>query len=872
MLMIPLFSFFIFSCMRSFPPAPSLMSRIVSIVLLLLATMRMSDSFLYAQPVEPLDAARLHLAIKKLNILGSVLYVAAHPDDENTSVIAYYANHELCRTAYISLTRGDGGQNLIGDEQGALLGIIRSQELLSARRKDRGEQFFTRAVDFGFSKNPEETFLKWDKQKVLGDLVWTIRTMRPDVMITRFPPTAEAGHGHHTASAMLAEEAFTSAGDPTKFPEQLRAPYNATVWQPKRLVWNAWAQLIERRNVKLATLPQIDVGAYNILLGKSYSELSAESRSMHKSQGFGASAGRGENINYFLHTLGDTARNQSLLSGIDMTWKRVPQSAEVQEAITSVVNEFSPMAPQRSLPGLVRALQALRRLDQGNMYVQQKQKELHEIIRSCLGLWMEAISETNAVVPGTPANIALGIVKRIEGSGAKLMRVRVRHSAGIAIDSAQNIDLKTGNFVTLALITSLPKTLSYSQPYWLTKPFDGAFQFDDQRLVSFPDNPPALVADIELLIENERCTFSLPVLYRRTDPIQGEQYRPVEVVPPVAVSLDENVFVFPDASPKPVRVILRAQKADVRGRVQLTLPEGWSAEPKTVAIHLAKKFDEVEVLFTMTPPARVGTSTKGIMKASVILQDGQSIEHGIRTITYQHIMPQTIFPEAKADLVRLNIIAPKKTIGYIAGAGDRIPEALRQIGYDVVLLSDKDLETLPLQRFDALLAGVRAYNTRDRLAALQQRLLQYVEQGGVYVVQYNTGGATFINNGTVTDNIGPFPFTISRGDRVTDENAPVQFLIPDHPVLNTPNKISSEDFIGWVQERGLYFASKWSKEYSAPLGMNDPGEPQKQGSLLIAHHGKGRYVYTGLSFFRELPAGVPGAFALMVNLLTHAPK
>jgi LmbE family N-acetylglucosaminyl deacetylase len=827
---------------------------------------------LYAQPTEPLDAARLQMAINKLSVLGSVLYVAAHPDDENTAVIAYYANHALYRTAYISLTRGDGGQNLIGDEQGALLGLIRTQELLAARRKDRGEQFFTRAVDFGFSKNPEETFRIWDKQKVLGDVVWAIRTMRPDVMITRFPPTAEAGHGHHTASAMLAEEAFKAAGDATKFPEQLRAPYNATVWQPKRLVWNGWPQLIERRNVKLSTLPSIDVGAYNLLLGKSYTELAAESRSMHKSQGFGASAGRGENINYFLHTLGDSAQPTSqgidLFSGIDHTWGRVANSMAVQALVREIQTTYQSSAPQASIPKLVALAKALRTLDQRDMYVVQKQKEVQDILRSCLGMWIEAISETNSVVPGTSAKINVGIVKR-NGfeQDIKLMRIRLRHGMGVAIDSAQNRVLKTGDFTTLVLQTSLPQTLAYSQPYWLTKPFDGAFQFDDQRLVSFPDNPPALVVEAELMIDNERFVYALPVLYRRTDPIQGEQYRPVEIVPAVSVSLNEQVYVVANNAPKKVRVMLRAQVPNAQGRVVLSVPAGWAVEPKELNFSLSKKFDETDAVFTLTPTAQA-SAERGIINAQAIMSNGQTIEHGIRTIAYSHIVPQTVFPPAKADLVRLTITAPKKIIGYIEGAGDRVPQALLQIGYDVVMLSDKEIETGDLQRFSGIIAGVRAYNTRDRLATLQPKLMQYVDQGGVYVVQYNTGGATFINNGTVTENIGPYPFTISRGDRVTDEQAEVQFLVPNHPVLTTPNMITAKDFTGWVQERGLYFASQWAKEYTAPFGMNDPGEPQKQGSLLVANYGKGRYVYTGLAFFRELPAGVPGAFALMVNLLS----
>nr|WP_276499340.1 PIG-L family deacetylase [Pontibacter litorisediminis] len=826
---------------------PLIHSLLLSLGLLLLL-----QPPLQAQAPPSSSATEVLQDLQKLNVLGRVLYVAAHPDDENTRLIAYLANEKLYGTAYLSITRGDGGQNLIGPEISESLGIIRTQELLQARRTDGGQQFFTRANDFGYSKNPAETFTIWDREQVLADMVWVIRKFRPDVMITRFPPDERAGHGQHSASAILAEEAFKAAGDPKRFPEQLK---QVEVWQPKRLLWNTgvWSFRSQEEFEKYGKeLLKIDVGGYNPLLGASYGEMAARSRSMHKSQGFGASAARGTSIEYLQHTAGEKAQ-QELFEGINTTWGRVKGGGKVQQVIQKAIDDFNPAKPAAVVPELLAARKELQKLPDG-FWKQTKLQELEQVLQQAMGLYLEVAASDYAAAPGQPVTLQVEAINRSE---VPVTLQGITYSFANA-DTTLNINLSHNEPLKYSSRKTLPQSMAYSQPYWLReKGTLGMFAVKGLHQVGRPENEPAATATFSLRVSGEPLQVHVPVVYKRTDPVDGEVYRPFVVTPPVFVNLREQVLMFANGEPKQVQVLVKAGKQGVKGELKLDLPKGWRSTPATVPFDLAEKGAEQSINFMVYPPKK---QQEAQLKA-VATVDNKTYSQGLNEINYKHIPAQVTFPEATAKVVKLELEKRGEKVAYLMGAGDDIPTSLQQIGYDVTLLQDSDIRLNYLKQFDAVILGVRAYNTVDRLKYYQPTLLEYVKQGGNLIVQYNTSHAL------VMPNLGPYPLQLSR-DRVTVENAEVRLLAPDHQVLNFPNKITKNDFEGWVQERGLYFPNKWSQEYTAILSANDPGEPALNGGLLVAKYGEGHYIYTGYSFFRELPAGVPGAYRLFANMIS----
>ena len=803
--------------------------------------------FLEAQTPRALSAAELKIALKRMNVLGSVLFVAAHPDDENTAFLATMAQGRQYRSAYLAMTRGEGGQNLIGPEQDELMGLIRTQELLEARNIDGAEQFFTRAIDFGFSKNSEETIRFWGKEKTLADVVWIIRKFRPDVIVARFTPE-QGGHGNHTASAIFANQAFEAAAAPARFPEQLK--YVKT-WKAKRIVWNVFRFQQSDNPARPANSVTLDLGAYNSLLGKSYTEISGESRSMHKSQGFGAGQNRGEFVNYFQHVAGDTAR-EDLFEGVNTGWSRVAGGEAVGKLLDEAYLSFEVESPSRIIPVLLKAHAGMSRLS--DPWVDVKKKELQNLILSCAGIWVDALSTDYSVVPGAELKLSTLIINRSDYPFV-LERIIVPYSAK---DSTWNARLQNNILLRSNFSVQIPKDMAYTQPYWLMNNTEtGSYSVADQRLIAQPENAPALSVTVVLSSPDARLEVSVPVRYRSVDPVEGEVYRPLEIVPPVAINVLETVHVFPDNNEKKIEVNLKSGAANVAGKARLKLPKGWVVKPDAISFELKNKNEEQFISF-LVKPANGAESGKFSVEAGV---GGKRMTLGMRTIQYKHIRPQTVFPNAEGKLLRTDVKKKGQNVAYIMGAGDDIPQALRQVGYSVTLLSDEEIAEGDLRKYDAIVAGVRAYNTRQKLRTHQKRLMDYVEQGGTYVVQYVTP-----QRGE-SENIAPYPLTISR-DRVTVEEAPVAFPNPKHMILNSPNKITAEDFKGWVQERGLYFANKWDAKFDSVLTTNDPGEPARSGGLLVAQHGKGYYVYTGYAFFRQLPAGVPGAYRLFVNLVS----
>jgi LmbE family N-acetylglucosaminyl deacetylase len=804
----------------------------------------------YAQaPAKP-SSSKILQDLKKLNVLGNVMYMAAHPDDENTTLISYLANEKLVNTSYLSLTRGDGGQNLIGPEIREGLGIIRTQELLQARRLDGGKQYFTRANDFGFSKNPEEVFTIWDRETLLADVVWVIRSIKPDIMITRFPKDSRAGHGHHSASSILAEDAFIAAADPKRFPEQLKY---VSVWKVKRLVWNlsSWGFRNPEEFDKAAkNLVKMDVGQFNPLIGKSYGELSAESRSMHRSQGFGSTGSRGAYMDYFQHTLGDSAK-VDLFEGVIMDWTRVKNSSKVQLAIDKAINSFNPSNPSAIVPLLILAKNEIQNLPD-SYWKEIKLNEIQGIIQASTGLFLEAIAGNSSVSPGQSFKLQLEVINR---STIPMSIVSINYP--YKADSAVNVSLTSNigkKFISNAIV---PFNTPYSQPYWLERKDSlGLFYIAKQENVGLPENRPEANVKIVLSVAGTQMTFTIPVKYKYNDTVIGEIYQPFIVSPPVFINITEKVYMFTDNSPKQVNVIVKSGKANLKGVLQLKIPEAWKISPASVPFIFSKEGDEQTFQFMVTAPEL----SKEDHFQAVVTIDGNSYNKSINTISYEHIPVQVSFPDASAKLVKMDLVKKGKNIGYLMGAGDEVPGSLKQIGYDVTLLTDGDMYKENLEKFDAIIVGVRAYNTVNRITIYHNKLMEYVNNGGNLIVQYNTSNGLLVNP-------GPYPFKISR-DRVTEENSEVLFLKPEHPVLNIPNKISNADFNGWVQERGLYFSNEWSKEYEAIIATGDTGEAKSNGGLLIAKYGKGNFVFTGYSWFRQLPAGVPGAYRLFTNLIS----
>lgn len=795
-------------------------------------------TLLFALPAQARDGAQLLNDLKRLSVVGTALYVAAHPDDENTRLLGSLANEAKFRTAYLSLTRGEGGQNLIGAELGPLLGVIRTQELLAARRVDGAEQYFTRARDFGYSKSVSETLDIWSSggvdDSVLAEMVFVIRSLRPDVIITRFSPEPGTTHGHHTASAKLAVAAFRAAADPAFHSEQLA---RVAVWQAKRIVWNAWAP--DPGFKPPAGSVSWDSSQFSPLLGLSYGELAATSRSMHKSQGFGAAPLHEGNVEYFAPLDGEPAM-RSLFDGIDSTWKRVPGSEKLASLIDKAVAEFKVDAPAKSVPGLLLALEALQALPD-SPWKEHKRIELSELIANCAGLFVQASASTFGVVAGTPLKVE---VVALERTGTPIT-LEALGDAGVKAVLERGKPMK----VPLELDTN-----ALTSPYWLERsPSKGTWTIDAAHPIGVPERSPFTV---ECRFSSAGRSFSLqrPVTFRWVDPTVGERHRPVEVVPAVVARVSADQLIFSDTAPRTLEVTLIAHADAQQGTVTLGLPDGFVCEPPTRPFTLEKKGAEVTVAFTLKPAkASVGGT------ASVLINGSEA--KSLTRIEYAHIPMQALLSPTQVRLVRLELRRGKTSrVGYLVGAGDDVPAALKQAGYEVTVLNDELLRTGSLDRFDAIVVGVRAYNVNAKLPAVHERLMQYVKNGGTLVAQYNTRNWL----SSVPAAIGPLPFELSQ-DRVTDENAVMTRAV--HPLFRTPNALTDADFTGWVQERGLYFAGKWEPAYETPLTMNDPGEKPSSGALLFVRHGKGRFIYTGLSFFRQLPAGVPGAFRLFANLL-----
>ena len=805
------------------------------------------------QPKKP-NSSDIFESIKKLNFLGSVLYIAAHPDDENTRLISYMSNNVKARTAYLSLTRGDGGQNLIGPELRELLGVIRTQELLAARRIDGGEQRFTRANDFGYSKHPDETLAIWNKKEVLSDVVLAIRQFKPDVIINRFDHRSPGStHGHHTSSAMLSYEAFDLANDKNAFPEQVK---QYGTWQPKREFFNtSWWFYGSQENfdkADKANLLSVDTGVFFPSSGLSNPEIASLSRSSHKSQGFGSTGSRGEQIEYLELIKGDLPVDKSnIFDGIDTSWNRVKGGKEIGNILKEVETNYDFKNPSASIPQLLEAYKLIQNLEDQHWRA-IKLEDIKNVIAACSGLYLEAVAETNQATANSSINLKIESINRSD------YQITLNSYAINTLDVVKNIELKNNISYDFKDVLKIDSKQQPTTPYWLTKKGSlGMYTVDDKNLIGQPETPRNQLVTFNLTFGKTSISYSKPIVYKTNDDVKGEVYKPFEIIPEASAKVAEDVIIFENDKQKDIVVIVKAGRDNLEGFVQIAHPKDWNVYPEKQKVSITHKGEDQTLIFTVIPPKN---QSEGLITPMVTVGN-EVYTKKLVEINYDHIPFQTVLLPSESKVVRLDIKKRGENIGYIEGAGDVVPESLKQIGYNVAIIKPEEINAETLNRFDAIVVGIRAYNVVEALKYKQQLLFNFVEQGGNLIVQYNT------SRETIVDELAPYKLELSR-DRVTDENAEVRFLNPNHPLLNYPNKITEKDFEGWTQERGLYFPDQWSSEFTPILSMNDKGETPKDGSLLVAKHGKGYYIYTGLSFFREFPEGVSGAYRLFANMLS----
>ncbi|MFS4468441.1 PIG-L family deacetylase [Maribacter sp. 2210JD10-5] len=799
----------------------------------------------------------IYHSVQKLNFLGTALFVAAHPDDENTRLISYLSNDVKARTGYLSLTRGDGGQNLIGPELRELLGVLRTQELLAARRVDGGEQFFTRANDFGYSKHPKETLKIWDKETILGDVVRTIRTFKPDIIINRFDHRSPGTtHGHHTSSAMLSVEAFDLVNDPMAYPEQLTM---TETWKPKRLFFNtSWWFYGSREKFEKADkskMLSVDVGVYYPTLGMSNNEIASLASSQHLCQGFGRLSTRGTQPDYLELLEGDLPKDMTdPFEGINTTWSRIEGGEAIGAILEDVEKNFDFTNPSKHVPALVKAYQLLQKIDDAH-WKGLKSKELEDIILAASGLFLEGTTQSAYANPGETTQVNIEALNRSNVS-ITLESIKINDKSVYS----EAIGLGANEKITKEISFNIPENTSFTSPYWLMeKGTLGTYTVTNKEWIGKPETPRAFDLTFNLTVDDVPIFISKPLVYKYAKPDKGELYQPFEIVPEVTASFQDKVLIFSDGSSKNIPVTIKAHADNVSGTVQFCYDKAWTVDAETKPFSIAKKGDEQTVYFKLSPP---DTESESYI-SPLVKVNGKEIDRELVTIAYDHIPTQTILLPAETKVVRLNIQKAGEHIGYIMGAGDDVPTSLEQIGYTVHLIDPSEITEGTLDNYDAVVLGIRAYNVVKDLSFKQKYILDYVKKGGTVITQYNTAGrwaAQF-------ENIAPYSLEISR-DRVTDENSDVKIIAKENSLVNFPNKITETDFNGWVQERGLYFPKKWDKSFTPILEMKDDGENAKKGSLLIAPYGKGNYIYTGLSFFRELPAGVPGAYKLFSNMLS----
>jgi len=986
------------------------------------------------RPAEDRGAMALGQAIKRLGVVASVLHTGAHPDDEDSGLLAYLARGRQARTAYLSLTRGDGGQNLIGPELYEALGAIRTEELLAARRLDGAQQFFSRAFDFGFSKSRTETLEKWDREAVLADIVRAIRTFRPLVIVSAWSGSPNDGHGHHQAAGLLTQEAYRAAGDASRFPEQIREGLRA--WQAKKLYVRSFDGAASPREFlpSLSTV-SLNTGEFDPLLGCSYYEIAARGRSQHRSQDQGTIEARGprfSRLRLIDSKLGPIKNERDIFEDIDTSISGIAAYAGkageslradldgVQSAATAVKDKYNPLQPNLVAPIIASGLQKLRAVREKlrasalmgvseaeraetDLLLAQKETDFENALALSAGVVVDCLADDEVVTPGQTFNVSLNA---FADADAKLQEFGLGASqAGwkLVLKGKEKITQFEGRMLVQSEYeVTVPADARPSGPYWLHKPRKGdmfdpepALDYSKWRATGIDPNAPApLSANVGLSIGGEYFKCEQPVEYRYADRALGEMRHELKVAPAVSVNISPEILVYPKSATAVEREVsvsvTNNQKGGVRGSVSLQKPNDWQATPANSNFELKREGERASFTFMVKAPAGSAETRRPISAVASI--DGKQYLSGYQIVSYPHIEPRYVYHEAKTEGDVIDVkVAPGLKVGYIEGSGDDFGAALKRIGVDVKTIDSKELASGDLSVYDTIVAGVRVYEVRPDVIANNARLMDYVNRGGTYIVQYSrgnfeTGGfapyrigreeaensrqapqrgrqdreprlmylseaditgaltkpatkprvgyvggdsdslmqsmknggldpkalsATDIGGDLsqldviivgsnssskpeltqynsqlleysrrklvilaytqqqfVSGDFPTFPRPEARPFRVTDENARVTILEPDHPCFNFPNKITQRDFDGWVQERGAYFLSDWDPHFKPLMACHDPGEPDLKGGEVIAEYGKGLYVYTAYAWFRQLPKGVPGAYRLIANLVS----
>lgn len=809
----------------------------------------------FGQAPEKWNASKIEQAIQKLGVLGNVLYVAAHPDDENTRLITYFSNYHLTTTAYISLTRGSGGQNLIGKELKEPLGVIRTHELMEARKIDGGEQFFSRAKDFGYSKNPAETFEKWNKNEVLYDLVLAIRKFRPDIIINRFDHRTEGNtHGHHTASAILSVEAFDLAGDVSAFPEQLT---EVDIWQPKAIYFNdSWFFYGSPKSFEEANhnhFLAVPIGKFYPTFGLSNNEIAALSRSQHKSQGFGNTGSRGDETEYIEFIKGDHQPQQEVFEAIDISWNRISNTKKIQKQVKELQNSYSIQEPWNSIPQLARLHQLIATVED-EFWRTKKQEEVEAIIQQSAGLFIEARTNQSYAYPGEKISIQ---VEAINQSKLAFRLEKLQYKGKSLLEN--ELQLSENQRKNFTFDIEIPASTSYSTPFWLQKEAsESMYSVEEEGLENKATNPMEHFIEATIAVEGISFDIQREIVFKTNDPVDGEVYKKLHIVPEISLQTEKEVLIFNKNSTQQVHINIESYTTNANLKLATKPLEDWDIQYTTEPILLSNRGATSQVNLSIRPKQG---AKKSLLQPSLVSNANQVFITSVTKVDYPHIDNFVITKPFQLELVPLNIQISTKKVAYLQGAGDLVDEATSTLGFDIKEFKINELNNLDLSNFDVMVIGIRAFNVHDELAYLNEKLFKFVEEGGHLVIQYQTSG------GLKTKKLSPLELQLNRG-RVTDENAKVSIQLPEHSFVTYPNTINSADFEFWTQERGLYFASQWGTSFEAILGMNDSGEAKQLGSLLTAKYGKGQITYTGLSFFRQLPAGVEGAYKLWANILS----
>jgi LmbE family N-acetylglucosaminyl deacetylase len=852
---------------------------------------------------EDRGATGLALVLRRLQTIASALHTGAHPDDESTDLLAYLARGEGARTAYLSLNRGEGGQNGIGPELWEGLGVIRTEELLAARKLDGAEQYFTRAFDFGFTRSAEETLQKWNREEILGDMVRVIRMMRPLVVVNGFTGTPQDGHGQHQVAGMLTPEAIDAAADPNRFPEQI-AKEGLQPWRVLKLYGRRFGQ------TSSGPRAEFDVGVYDPVLGRSYAELAADGRSRHRSQDFGMIQVRGSQARSFPRlqcSVQSPDVEKSLFAGIDVSVtgvakfagdegeRTLPALTRIKELAAKALAEFRIEKPEAIAPYLAAGLREVRALRAAlanlspvlratvDGMLARKEQEFNDALAKSRGVVVDALSNAEIVTPGEPVDVTTNVfvgrpAPGENGSNAASTKIQLIAPAGWRVEQVRAEEERLTGVqafirgrekadVSSRFRATVPDNEQPTQPYWLTKPrVKDQFDWDYSMPRNLPFAPPTLRSKVELTLDGERVVIEQPVEYRFADKTFGEIRRELKVAPALTLTVHPSLLVIPagpagDANRAreiSVEITHNARRA-TNGAVKLVAPAGWKVEADDRPLAFTRQNEKTARSFKISPPA----GATGVFDLKAVAEaDGRQYDDGYTVISYPHIESHLIYRAATTKVEVFDVkVARDLKVGYVMGSGDDGPEALRQMGVNVKMINGAELASGDLSVFDTIVLGIRVYEVNEDVIANNKRLLDYVSNGGTLVVQYN-------KNEYANGNFAPYPVKMSRGDRVTDENAPITVLVPDHPLFNFPNKITADDWKGWTQERGLYFLSDWDSRFTPLLASSDyPGDPLKGGQL-IAQYGKGNYVYTAYSWFRQFPAGVPGAYRLFANLVS----